>query len=64
MHSFTTSSGNVYHHSGDFSGNVICESDRVPFADMLELVGEYYRATMIANIENLTPRQILEKLVK
>lgn len=63
-HRFEASSGNVYQHNSDFSGYIICNSDHILFEDMLELVANYYRDVMLNKIENATPREILERLVK
>jgi hypothetical protein len=67
MHTTTGPSGRVYHHNGDFSGNVLAESVSVdtgdlegwktcgdveiPFADMRHLVLQRYRSRLILLLE-------------
>lgn len=56
----------LFHHNGDFSGNVIIENDddriEIPFVDILELVGRYYRDKKFSEIEQMTGTEYLNSL--
>lgn len=68
MHVTIGSSGASYHHHSDFSGDVMVTDPggdviaAIPFADMLELVGEYYQSEAISKIEQMSRKEYLDSL--
>lgn len=73
MHATVGPSGTVYHHNGDFSGDVVfnppspegilpLEAVSVPFADMLELVGAWYKDKKISALEQMSGTEFLDSV--
>jgi len=67
-HTFVGPSGAIYHHNGDFSGDVEVEVEHthqgglvsIPFEDMKALVFEYLRQQIIARVEDADYRGLME----
>jgi hypothetical protein len=73
MHATIGSSGTVYHHNGDFSGDVYftpasptgmlpLDTVAIPFEDILDLVGKYYQGEAISKIEQMTGKEYLDSV--
>ena len=60
----------LFHHNGDFSGNIIAwnPNDKtetvIPFSDILTLVAEWKRRALISAAENASDIDILQMVLK
>jgi hypothetical protein len=69
MHTTEMKSGVLFHHNGDFSGEIYIVAPnvdddkngrvKVSFEDLKEFVAEYYRDKLISKIEEAGPDEIL-----
>jgi hypothetical protein len=74
MHSFIAPSGRIYHHNGDFSGEVRADTEQfytttveeiaIPFDDMVALVLQHLLARRITALENMTPDELAAELFR